>query len=861
MKHKAMRLTFVSMLILIFALALVSAGGPYPGTGAYVNSIWQDIILSPDEYTIALLTHEIDVGTVPRPIDLPLLIHAGFTIVSSKRIGQSFLMENNRVWPTGIPYIYIEACNILSGYPDPAFVPHEWRAEYFRKSLHRLIDKDLIIGELYAPLKQKAEYWLPPGQAMWIKPGLSLPTYDPMSAVALLNAAGFVQGNRPNPDYDPSLPWSAEFIRIDPISGLDLDMMTYTYFPACAPPTTITGITYYAPNPVEAPLGYEMALMITNWWRQAGVPVQLVPTTWGSMVMRLVNNVLEDYQMMTGVEMIWGSTSPEILKDLTYSENLPLWNFAYMNYSRPYDGISCIPPPVNPYVFVINRDADYWGEQMFRSLDVTQVQQAAHEIQEVLATHEPYLPLLESHTFYAFPGPSSTSQGYLGIVNMPGFGPMSNYDEFWMLLGRADRQNDELMIFGLTQHLDSLNPLIADTSADWSVLHGIVDTLLERNPYNHKYMAWAAEPGAFVAVDPTNPQIIYHQYMKFDPDVGYTPLMEPWIGPGRQQMGGNGVYDAPVTYDPETGELATYNGIPVADVTEGDLVNDDQLGMRTQWRLRENLYWHDSDPGPDGKPGTVDDGTVHPVTTADVEFIYDLLIKQENERYFSNWWYVYDATTIWDAPPLVGTVPPTDNYAFEIYEERRWVFAFEDHSEVSVLVPEHIWAPDLAGPDGIFCTGDDTHHQFWTGWQVPYIEDPIHPGYTLSRLIGFGPFMYHIAGPGGPGWQPGVCTHLEDNDIYFGTFQPFHYLPPQYCIGEPSRILRGDVDLNQLVELPDLAVIIDAFGSHPGDPHWDPKADIAHPAQFVQLDDVNLVIDEFGQTWGPYRPYTIPPDP
>lgn len=377
----------------------------------------------------------------------------------------------------------------------------------------------------------------------------------------------------------------------------------------------------------------------------------------------------------------------------------------------------------------------------------------------------------------------------------------------------------------------------------------IVDRLLKRNPYSQKYMAWAADPSV----------------MNFDPAVGYTPIVQPWVGPGREQAGGNGVYDAPVTYayDPVTGleELDTYNNIPVELVREEDLQGDDTLGMRTYWRLRENLYWHDTDPGPDGKPGTADDGPWFPVTTGDVEFTWDVLIKQQNIKYFSIWWWVYDVTTIWDDPPLEGTARPTNDLDFQVYEERRWVFAFEGHSEVSVLLPMHIWEQDLAGPDGEFCTDDDRDHRTWMGWEVPYIECPIHPGYMLSRLIGFGPYHYHIDGPGGPGWQPGVLTHVEANTIYFGTFVPFHYPPEEYSNGEPGRILRGDVNLNQLVDMQDLSVVIDAFGSNPGSSNWDPKADIAYPAQAIGLEEIFVVIEESGQTWGPYRPFTIPAEP
>jgi hypothetical protein len=40
--------------------------------------------------------------------------------------------------------------------------------------------------------------------------------YNPSAAAALLDEMGFVQGTTPNPNYDPSLPWSAPFLRIMP---------------------------------------------------------------------------------------------------------------------------------------------------------------------------------------------------------------------------------------------------------------------------------------------------------------------------------------------------------------------------------------------------------------------------------------------------------------------------------------------------------------------------------------------------------------------------------------------------------------------------------------------------------------------
>jgi hypothetical protein len=838
--NRICKLAFVTSMVLVLCMSFVAAYNPVGSSGPYVDSLWQSIIISDDEYVTALVTHELDSGGIPRPEDIgpitdPVPMGAGFTKTVAKRIGQTFTFPNNRVWPFGIPYIYPEPEDNLAGYKDPAWLQWEDEAEAFRKAVHRLINKDEIVAELYDPLMSKAEAWLPPGQIAWINPDAPFPDYDPTTAVALLDAAGFVQADgldgRPhkdNPYWDPDIPWSAEHIRIDPVSQNPLDEMTYTYETPFGS-ITWTGIEYYAIGPVESPLGFEMATMIADWLRTAGIPVNLVAGSWLGMVIRLVNDPLEDYMFMTGVGIVWGSTAPDILYDFTYSLNLPLWNFVYMNYTA----------------------LDDLGEAMFLTLDVDEMKSIAFDIQTLLGQHEPYMPLLLWNVFGAFTGPWGDSQGYLGIVNALGFGARSTYEEYSKMLGRADRQAspEEIMIWGLGAYLDTLNPLMADTVADWTVLHTITDSLIELNPYNHKYMPWAADVGSMETAiyDPVTGDW-YFDYMRFNDRIGYVPYSEKWVGPGRTHAGGNGVYDAPVTYkdptDPDPWDIATYNGTPVEEVTEADLVNDDTLGMVTFWKLRDGPYWHDSDPGPDMKFGTADDGTVYPVTTADLDFMMDILIKQNNVRYFSAWWYVHDYV-------------PLDAQRFRVYEERRWVFAFEAHG-VGLLGPKHLWEPFIAGPDGELWTDDDRHHSEYNMWEIDYMDCPIHPGYRLSELIGFGPYHYHISGPPGvgPGWEVGVSTHVEANYAYFGTMAgPFW---PEYADWpvnyQPSRINGGDVDLNQVVDEQDQSFITDAFGSTPWVGPWDPKADISYAAQIIDLDDVFMRVDNSGYNWGPFIP-------
>jgi len=66
----------------------------------------------------------------------------------------------------------------------------------------------------------------------------------------------------------------------------------------------------------------------------------------------------------------------------------------------------------------------------------------------------------------------------------------------------------------------------------------------------------------------------------------------------------------------------------------------------------------------------------------------------------------------------------------------------------------------------------------------------------------------------------------------------------------------GDVDGNGVVNMNDATIVMNAFGSHPGDPHWNTCADVypatlAYPPitdNVIDVQDVNLVNAHFGQT-------------
>jgi hypothetical protein len=46
----------------------------------------------------------------------------------------------------------------------------------------------------------------------------------------------------------------------------------------------------------------------------------------------------------------------------------------------------------------------------------------------------------------------------------------------------------------------------------------------------------------------------------------------------------------------------------------------------------------------------------------------------------------------------------------------------------------------------------------------------------------------------------------------------------------------------------DEIIVLDAYGSYPGRPNWDPHADIDENGR-IDMTDLMLVLDHFGQTW------------
>jgi hypothetical protein len=415
------------------------------------------------------------------------------------------------------------------------------------------------------------------------------------------------------------------------------------------------------------------------------------------------------------------------------------------------------------------------------------------------------------------------------------------------MLSRAGRDHPtsagvEINKWGWGSYLDTLNPLTADTVADWQCLTGLFEGFYNRNPYTLEYMWAGAED---------------------------MPTIEEWVGPGGSWIyngtdgcdavydnafngthyagvGTNGIAETPQPDPYPCGGFTIVPGgddvvIPVADVVPADCAGDDVPGMVTTWTIREGQWWHDSDFGDDGEPGTSDTGEdMKWCTTADAEFGFNLLKFQENMRYMSQWTYVYAVEVI-------------DTYTFKVYEERRFLFAFEGH-DVSMLAPKHVWEPfigtgqihddymEVVMTDGacsyadcwdyysVDDSGYNDHHDNWYGWESVYMEDPNMPGWDLTYLIGNGPFVYHYGG-----WDVGVSVRFESWPAY-----PHGHVCP------------ADIDFNQRCEpaTEDVNKLLSSIGSM-GAPNYLVECDTCYPAQTVDLTEISLFLDHSGDYWGP----------
>jgi len=462
MNLKSKTTGFALFLTIVIGFTVIMTATAPSSQGPYVDEQWFRIIKSPDAQLIALATHEIDCGGVPLPEYIHLLQATGMTITSTEKLGYEMLFMNNLVYP----------CNVRT----------------IREAMTRLVDK-AALDELCYPMRRHMEYWLPESQAMWVNRGAKLPMYNPGRANGILNAAGYKYSTVPTPAgwYDPDVPGSQPFYRLDPTTGLPMRPFEYVTRP-------------YA----ESPLYYEQSMIVNDKFHAMGIPSMLTPKTWEDIVHILTNAAPNDYELLSGIGVVWGSPAPDVMYAFFESGQTPLWNL--WNFVDPVMAASV--PGITPHYFGETR-MDYWCHEMRATLVPATLTTAVNNIQSIANSEIPYVPLMEYLTYDALTGPYDTSEGSIKIVNMKGvgatgtcpsdalaFGTLPITNEWGKEYGECDREEGGKNLYKhyLGVELDTLNPLMANTVPDWATLDLLTGDFVRLNPYTWEYM-WRVTTG------------------------------------------------------------------------------------------------------------------------------------------------------------------------------------------------------------------------------------------------------------------------------------------------------------------------------------------------------------------------------
>lgn len=315
---------------------------------------------------------------------------------------------------------------------------------------------------------------------------------------------------------------------------------------------------------------------------------------------------------------------------------------------------------------------------------------------------------------------------------------------------------------------------------------------------------WGGTVKIGVAEEPDNLNPLYSMY-----DAGMiicTFVTEGIQGPGMMIM------------DPYTFEFKPW----IVKKWTQEAWSDPEIGVtngtKTTLWLNEGIYFHDSDPGPDDKFGTADDGIVHEFTADYVKFSLEYLRDTKNPTALP----VYEH--------LVKIIVK-DRYTVEIYHNQTGLLLLNYISMWGNQVPKHIYNFNVtlygepAGiPEGSYegQVGYGVRDPaIFRPWETP---NPWFPD-TLTCLVGTGPWIFP---PGG--WKAGEYVYVKANRHYFKT------------------LIYGDINFDFKVDIKDIFVAAKAFGSELGKPRWDVKADVNGDKK-VDIKDIYLVARDFGKTW------------
>jgi thermitase len=93
------------------------------------------------------------------------------------------------------------------------------------------------------------------------------------------------------------------------------------------------------------------------------------------------------------------------------------------------------------------------------------------------------------------------------------------------------------------------------------------------------------------------------------------------------------------------------------------------------------------------------------------------------------------------------------------------------------------------------------------------------------------------------------ARELDDSGIWNTSYVIDENNKDNYPLMRPCRLVPGDANLDNKVNLQDLVIIALAYGSEPGRSNWNPLADIAPPYGIIGLTDLVTVASYYGKAY------------
>ena len=206
----------------------------------------------------------------------------------------------------------------------------------FRQAIAHLIPYDELIAQVWGPLRQREHAHLSPAFGKWYNPNVPVYEYDPDLAAWLLDQAGYTV----NPETG---------VRINTLTGKDLEPLRIVY---CSEwPDYVAWVERFA-SELEA----------------VNLPVELVPTDFAGWY----DICLQTFEFdITIISWGWYAT-PDALYIFFHS--------------------SAIGPGELNFVGFSNKTADHYLDIIVSSINETEIMEAAHKVQEILAEQLPMIP-------------------------------------------------------------------------------------------------------------------------------------------------------------------------------------------------------------------------------------------------------------------------------------------------------------------------------------------------------------------------------------------------------------------------------------------------------------------------------------